>query len=219
MKRPLLFAVMLACYLKANTQVTRTPLSAPYTSLSTYSNQFKDAFAFRSNSAALAGISRFSAGVFSEQRFMLQELSSYSFAAALPTTSGNFGLRGDYYGGSLYNESSLGLAYGRRLGERIDVGVQFHYHSQMASTYGSATTVTFDAGTIIHLAEGLQTGLHVYNPVGMKLGKRGEEKLPAVYAAGLGYAQELVAAAAPNCGTIFRWPDGQMFEDIIGWII
>jgi predicted ATPase len=37
--------------------------------------------------------------------------------------------------------------------------------------------------------------------------------------AGIGYAQELVAAGAPNSGTIIRWPDGQMFEDIIGWII
>ena len=187
MKRPLLFAVTIACTITVHAQLVRTPVSAFYPSINTYSSQFKDVFSFRSNSAALAGIKQLSAGVFSERRFMLQELSSYSFAAALPTASGNFGLRGDYYGGSLYKESTIGLGYGRRLGERVDVGVQFQYHSLSASTYGSSSTVTFDAGAVLHLAEGLQTGIHVYNPVGMKMGKGGEEKLPAVYSAGIGY--------------------------------
>lgn len=38
-------------------------------------------------------------------------------------------------------------------------------------------------------------------------------------AQGVGYANELVEAGAPNSGIIIRWPDGQMLEDIIGWIV
>lgn len=38
-------------------------------------------------------------------------------------------------------------------------------------------------------------------------------------AEGVGYAAELVAAGAPNSGVIFRWANGQMLEDIVGWII
>ena len=187
MKRLLLFAVILPCFLASSAQVVQTPVSAPYPSLATYSTQFKDALSFRANSAALAGITSFSAGIFSERRFLMQELSSYSFAAALPTSSGNFGFRGDYYGGSLYNESTIGLGYGRKLGERVGVGAQFQYHSQRAATYGSSSTITFDLGAVLHLAEGLQTGVRVYNPVGMKAGKEGEESLPAMYSAGIGY--------------------------------
>lgn len=37
--------------------------------------------------------------------------------------------------------------------------------------------------------------------------------------AGVGYAATLVAAHAPNSGVIFRWANGQMLEDILGWII
>jgi len=36
---------------------------------------------------------------------------------------------------------------------------------------------------------------------------------------GMGYANALAAAGAPNSGIILRWADGQMLEDVIGWII
>lgn len=166
-------------------QIIRTPVSAVYTSLHTYSSQFKDAFSFRANAASLAGVKNFSAGIYSERRFLLQELSSYSFAAALPTSTGNFGISGDYSGGSIYNETRLGLAYARRLGSKVDVGLQFHYFSMKAASYSSASAITFNAGAIFHITEQVQTGLHIYNPAGMKLGT--EEKLPSVYAAGIGY--------------------------------
>jgi putative ATP-dependent endonuclease of the OLD family len=38
-------------------------------------------------------------------------------------------------------------------------------------------------------------------------------------AEGVGYAGALEAAESPNSGIIVRWPDGQMLEDIIGWIV
>jgi hypothetical protein len=165
-------------------QIIRPPISAVYTSLHTYSSQFKDAFSFRANAASLAGIKNFSAGIYSEQRFLLKELASYSFTVALASSTGNFGLSGDYTGGNLFNETGLGLAYARKLGTRVDVGVQFHYFSMKAGEYGAASTATFDVGAIFHLTEQVQTGVHVYNPVEMKLG---QEKLPAFYGAGIGY--------------------------------
>lgn len=36
---------------------------------------------------------------------------------------------------------------------------------------------------------------------------------------GVGYAHALTAVGAPNSGIILRWADGQMLEDVIGWII
>jgi len=36
---------------------------------------------------------------------------------------------------------------------------------------------------------------------------------------GVGYANALAAAGAPNSGIILRWSDGQMLEDVIGWIV
>ena len=187
MKRNVLFTVLFLYSFSITAQVTRTPVAVLYPSLHAYSSQFRDAFPFRSNSAALAGIDRFSAGVYSERRFLLEELSSYAFAAAMPTSSGNFGIKGDYFGGQLYKETALGFAYGRNLGPKASVGIGFDYVSVNAPGYGSASALTFDAGAIFHLTDQLQAGIQAYNPVGMKMGKTGEEKLPALYSAGLGY--------------------------------
>lgn len=187
MKRTLLFTALYCVTLSTFAQVATTPSGHLYASLPTYSKQFKDAFSFRSNAASLAGVEQFSAGLYAERRFMLQELSSYSFAAAIPVKSGNFGFRGDRYGGQDYNETVLGLAYGRSLGERVDVGLQFNYLSMNASGYGAASTILFDAGVVLQLTETFQTGVAVHNPVGMKIGKTEEERLPSMYSFGLGY--------------------------------
>ena len=187
MKRLLLFAVISIFVSPLYAQVTRTPVSQGYPSLTTYSSQFNDAFSLRSNAASLAGIQRFSAGIFSERRFLLQALSSYSLAVALPASSGNFGVTGDYFGDASFNETSVGLAYGRKLGKLLDIGVKFDYFNLQASGYGSAATVSFDAGVILHPTPAVQTGFAVHHPIGMKMGKSGDEKLPAVYSVGVGY--------------------------------
>jgi hypothetical protein len=185
-KKLLLTASFYACF-SSSAQLVRAPVGIVYPFLQTYSTQAKDAFSFRSNSASLAGIKVFSAGLFSERRFLLQELSSYAFAVALPTLSGNFGLSGDYSGDGFYNETSLSLAYGRSLDKKVDFGLGFQYFLKKAAGYGAASVVAFDAGAVFHLTDEVQTGISVYNPVGVKFGKSGDEKLPAIYTAGIGY--------------------------------
>jgi hypothetical protein len=171
----------------ADAQTIRTPVNFTYTRLTAYSSHFNDAFSFTANQGALAAIQKVSAGVYSERRFLLKELSAYSAAVVLPTGSGNFGFKGDYTGEQAYNESSLSLAYGRNLGKGIAVGVQFNYMGLKAAGYGAASTVNFDIGALFHLTPQLNAGLHVYNPVAAAWGKEGLEKLPSIYSAGLGY--------------------------------
>ena len=105
----------------------------------------------------------------------------------MPTSSGNFGLKAGYYGFSEYNETQLGLAYARKLGTKLDIGVQFNYNGVSISGYGNATAVSFEIGTIMHITDQLHAGLHINNPVGGKFGKDQQEKLPSVYTFGLGY--------------------------------
>jgi hypothetical protein len=125
--------------------------------------------------------------VYGERWFLLKELSLYNAAIALPTQSGNFGFDARYYGYADYNETQLGLAYGRSVGSKVDIGVQFNYYAVKIAGYGSAKAINFEIGTILHLTDKLNAGVHVYNPVGGKLGKNEEEKLPFVYSGGMGY--------------------------------
>lgn len=89
--------------------------------------------------------------MYGERRFLLNELNNYTSVIAVSTSSGNFGLKTTYNGFSDYNETQIGLAYGRSLGKKIDVGVQFNYNAVQISGYGNASAITFEAGTIFHL--------------------------------------------------------------------
>lgn len=167
-------------------QTFLSPVSIIYTRTSTYSSLLNDAFSFTANQAALARSKNFSAGFYGERRFLLAELSSYQLAVALPTRSGNFGLHGRYIGNSAFNESTLGLAYARTLGQ-VDVGVQFNYYQVRIAGYGNAAAVNFEVGGIFHVTDQFQTGVHIYNPTRSGIGKSGEEQLPLIYCFGLGY--------------------------------
>ncbi|MBS1974938.1 MAG: hypothetical protein JST13_11345, partial [Bacteroidetes bacterium] len=126
-------------------------------------------------------------GVYGEQRFLLKETSFYSFAFALPTSSGSFGAVANYFGYSDYNESQIGIAYGKSLGKVIAIGAQFnYYHVQMAG-YGNMGAINFEIAAMFHPAEKTHLGLHAYNPLGGKLGKNSEEKLASLYNIGMGY--------------------------------
>jgi hypothetical protein len=168
-------------------QSVHDPVSASYIGLGAYSNDHLDVFSFHANQAALAKIKFISAGIYGEKRFLLNELGLYDAAIMLPTSSGNFGLDVRYYGFSDYNESEVGLAYGRSLGSKVDVGVQFNYYNVRIAGYGNASAINFEIGTIFRLTDKLNAGFHVYNPVGGNLGKNNEEKLASIYSAALGY--------------------------------
>ena len=178
----------LICFnLFINGQTVRRPVAAIYTGLGAYSINHVDVFSYTTNQASLAQMKNVSAGVYGERRFLLDELSLYQLAVALPTKSGNFGVKTGYFGFSEYNESQIGLAYARKLGTKVDVGVQFNYNGIQISSYGNSSAINFEVGAVLHLTEKLHTGVHAYNPVGGTFGKNQEEKLASVYAVGLGY--------------------------------
>lgn len=168
-------------------QTLRRPVSSGYTGLGAYSINHVDVFSFTSNQASLAQLKNTSAGVYAERRFLLSELNNYTAVIGLPTSTGNFGLKANYSGFSDYNESQLGLAYARKLGNKLDIGAQFNYNGIRIAGYGNASAISFELGTIFHVTEKLHAGVHVNNPVGGKFGKEQQEKLSSVYSFGLGY--------------------------------
>jgi hypothetical protein len=180
--------ILLLCFdSQSFAQTVRSPISAAYTGVGALSNTNVDVFCVASNQAALTKLNQACAGVYSEKRFMLKELGFYNAAVAIPTRSGNFGFDGRYFGVSDYNETQMGLAYARALGSKIDLGVQFNYYAVRIAGYGNASSVNFELSTILHLTENFNAGMHVYNPLGSTLGKKGEEKLASLYSLGVGF--------------------------------
>lgn len=171
----------------ASSQLVHKAVSTGYTGIGTNSIHHTDVFSFTSNQAALAQIKDAAIGLYGERRFLLSDLNYFNAVAALPTSTGNFGLKTLYYGFNDYNETQIGIAYGRKLGNKVDIGAQFNYNGIRISGYGDASAIHFEIGTILHITEKIHAGVHVNNPVGGKFGKDEEEKLPSVYTIGLGY--------------------------------
>lgn len=185
---PILLGICLLLPLYSGAQVTRLPVTIAYTSMGAYSQRHADIFSVASNQASLAQLKNNAAGIYGERRFLLNELNQFTAVGALLTASGNFGYKAGYFGFSEYNETQLGLAYGRKLGSKLDAGAQFNY-TRIAITggYGQSAAISFEAGAILHLTDKVHTGFHINNPVGGKFGKEGQEKLAAVYTIGFGY--------------------------------
>ena len=182
--------------LPASAQSLRYPLAQPYINLSAYSLQQNDALSFTGNQAALAQLKQVGVGIFGVRRFMLKETSEYTLGAALPTRLGNLGIQLNYGGFRNFNETRIGLAYARKLGKFVDVGVQFNYYGYKVPAYNNASALYFELGAIMHLSDKLNAGVHVYNPVGGKLSTSAPlntsaplsvEKLASVYKMGIGY--------------------------------
>ncbi len=176
----------------ATAQSLRYTLAQPFISLSAYSQLQNDPMSFTGNQAALARSQQPGIGVYGERRFMLKETGNYTFAAAVPSRLGNFGVQLKYAGFSKFNENTIGLAYARKLGKLVDVGVQFNYYSYRVPVYGNASTVNFEIGAMMHIIDKLHAGIHVYNPVGGKLAATNSlsddaEKLASAYKIGMGY--------------------------------
>jgi hypothetical protein len=168
-------------------QNAKQTLISSYIKTGAYSAKQNDIFSFSANQGGLARLKTFSVGAYSERRFMLSELTLFSTVVGLPTRSGNFGFQLHRYGNATYSEMQGGLAYARKLNESLDVGVQFNYYNLQIAGYGNTGAVNFEAGALFHFTDQLHGGIHLYNPTSVKLGKNGEESLPSVYSAGLGY--------------------------------
>lgn len=184
MKRILLLLVLCGHTIYIKAQVLRRPLAA-MAGPSAYSHKQADVLSFIANQAALATLQQFSATIYMERRFGMPELTNYTIVTGLPTKHGNIGVALHRNGFSEYNENSLGLTYARRLGTRVNVGVQFNYHDRQLAGYGHVSMINAEAGVVWHLSEKLHAGMHVINAGAAR--SVNEEKLPSLYTFGCGY--------------------------------
>ena len=140
--------------------------------------KFNDAFSMLNNPAVLVSGKSFAVGLYAQRRFMLAEPVQYIITAGLPLANAGLGMQVNYLRSGNYRQSEAGIAYAKKLG-KIDLGARVNYHTVSITGYGSTRLVVMDVGSIWHITDDLHAGMHVYNPVGVKLSYR--------YSAGLGY--------------------------------
>lgn len=183
--RNLLLPLFLIPRLVCGQSIHYTP-GTLYTGVGAYSHQFTQSFSFPANQAALGNISRTSAGAYAEQKYGLKTLSYYMATAAMPVNRGGIGIAMQYAGYGDFNESQVGLAYGRNLG-RVSLGIQFNYNMMHVAGYGNDAAIGVEVGTQWQVTTAVVTGFHVINPAGGYFRHHSGEKLASVYQFGAGY--------------------------------
>jgi len=141
------------------------------------------------NQAALGFYNHLTAGFYHENRFALSEFSLHSLAFSLPTGTGTFGLSCSYFGYSAYNESKIGLGFGKALNKKFSAGLQFDWlNTHISDETGNIGAMAIEAGILAKPIKNLSIGLHIFNPTVSSFSNLvREEQIPVIMRLGIGY--------------------------------
>ena len=164
------------------------PLGARSAGMATASVTMTDIWASANNQAGLGFLEQSAASVFYENRLNVKKLSLQAGAVAIPVYSTVVGVNYRYFGYSKYNESKIGLAIAKRLGDKFAMGVQMDYFlNHFAEDYGNVRVLCGEIGLMYMPAEGLTVGAHLFNVSQSKQKQNNSEKIPTIMRLGIGY--------------------------------
>ncbi|MEL6658087.1 MAG: hypothetical protein AAFY48_02910 [Bacteroidota bacterium] len=146
---------------------------------------FQDIHAAWGNPAGIAYIDGTSVALFGEQRFALSDLRQISAAGAFAMGNSALGLSVGYFGFDAYNESRIGLVYGRKLARNLALGAQVFTLGTRIPDYGSRQLVSFELGLQATISPSVRVGGRITNPMRVEILE--DEPLPTSLSFGFSY--------------------------------
>ena len=147
-----------------------------------------DLWSLRNNQAGLAWLDAVSAGLAFENRFLLAEISLQDVGVVVPFNFGTIGISVKRYGNKLCNELQGGLAFARKFGKRFSMGIEFDYlRFHLDGDYGNRNLVSCQIGMIYQPDKKITLGVHIVNPIPVKITETPAEYLPSSISAGLAW--------------------------------
>ncbi len=163
-----------------------------------------DATSLFGNQAGLAQLTKKNAFVFGENRFLLPNVNQFSAGFALPTTSGSFGFAVQYFGFDGYNEQKIGLAFARKLTQKLSIGAQMDYLNLRIPEYGNSGKVTFELGIQAQISQKLMIGTHIFSPITIDWNET--EVVPTIFAIGGRYQPSKKLTLSAEVEKDFEYP-------------
>jgi len=160
-----------------------------------------EVWAVANNAAGLGTLTRPTAGVYFENRYLIPSLNLAAVAVALPlgvvepaaaglparASHGVAAFEAQRFGGVLYNELRAGAAYAYRLGV-VSVGGRLDAQQVSFQDLGSRRTLVASlGGQAAILPQRLTLGVYLYNLTQARLASYQDERVPTVLRAGLAY--------------------------------
>ena len=140
------------------------------------------------NPAGIARTNQMSLGFSYSNHYLINELSTQSFAGIVPAGKGAFGAYYSYSGTSRYNEQKLALGYAHTLGSKIDAGIMIDLSSTyLPDEYETAHAIAGEISLLLYPAEQFRIGLLASNISGSKYNSYTEEKLNTFFQGGVSW--------------------------------
>lgn len=144
-------------------------------------------WAVQHNQAGLGFYPHLTIGFHHENKFVLPEFSMHALAFSLPVKPGTIGLSYTYYGYKLYNESKLGLGFGKKFGERFAAGIQINlHHNYLENEYGGRNALSLEGGIQYKPLNNLTIGAHLFNPTRSTISANDRDTIPTAFRTGIG---------------------------------
>lgn len=149
---------------------------------------------FLSHPASLASANRLNATAFYGRPFSLAPLNNAGAVVSTPWRYGNVGIGFHSFSNKLYGETTFVVAFGRRLGRYLDIGMLLAGHELSIVNYGSQQTVSISASAAYEISESVIWSLLYQNLNAPRIGAS-DELLPQVIVAGFSFTPNSRIAA------------------------
>ena len=186
-KKLLLILQFLIYYFQFVIASDNSSLGARSSGIANASVSLADVWSVQNNQAGLGFVRDISAGVFYDNRFMLNQLSMRAGAFAFPVKGGTFGLCVSNFGYSLYSENKYGIAFGKAFGNKLSAGIQLDYLTTKISEYGTKSVPAAEFGIMAKPLRNLTIGVHIFNLTKAKLVDYNDERIPTIMRLGFNY--------------------------------
>lgn len=145
-----------------------------------------DTWSYFNNPGGLAKLESSAVSVGYDSRFGIKELNTVDLVGAWKVKAGTLGFGVSRYGGKLFNQQSLGLAFANQLGI-VSVGGKLEWFQTQIEGFGSGSSVIFSLGGIAELSSTFSIGASISNLNRSKISKDSETRLPTGVSLGILY--------------------------------
>lgn len=148
-----------------------------------------DVWSANNNQAGLGSVKQFGIGLSYENRFGLSELGLSNLNIAIPVKFGTFGLTVQQFGFEDYSENKFGLAFGKELSSKVNLGGQIdYYHVQVAEAQTqNKSALAVELGIQVKMTDKFSMGAHIFNLTNAELEGDFKENLPMIMSLGIKY--------------------------------
>jgi hypothetical protein len=152
-----------------------------------YAPSVIDAFNCAYNPALSPLMPEFAAGLYTENRFLTEELKLVSAAAVIRRSQSGISLLIRHFGNIDYNENCFGLNYGFSLG-KVSLGAIFNYQMLQVGDGSSENYIKYGVASVWQLSEKVFTSFRLTNPHFFERGSQQRYPVATLTQFGIGYA-------------------------------